>query len=152
MPNKILILENGTVFKGEGFASGETKIAEVVFNTSMVGYQEIFSDPAYLDQFVVMTYPLIGNYGLTDEDFDSKGVFLAGFIVSEYNDMPSNFRTTMTLNESMCENNVVGISGIDTRKLTRIIRDEGTMKAMICDEGANVDECLKAIKAFMVYT
>ena len=92
-----LVLENRRVFHGEGFGSPDKKIAEIVFNTSMVGYQEILSDPSYCDQIVVMTYPLIGNYGLADEDYESKGVFQSGFVVREYNDSPSNFRYTETL-------------------------------------------------------
>ncbi len=147
MPNKILILENGKTFLGDGFGASGTKIAEIVFNTSMVGYQEILSDPSYSGQFVTMSYPLIGNYGLTDDDFESKGVFMSGFIVREYNDMPSNFRYTMTLQEMMANSGVVGISGVDTRELVRIIRDEGSQRAMITDSDANVDECVKILKA-----
>lgn len=147
MPNKILILENGKTFSGDGFGADGTKIAEIVFNTSMVGYQEILSDPSYCGQFVTMSYPLIGNYGLTDEDYESKGIYMSGFIVREYNDMPSNFRYTMTLQEMMQTNGVVGISGVDTRELVRIIRDEGSQRAMITDIDANVDECIKILKA-----
>ncbi|MGN1096995.1 MAG: glutamine-hydrolyzing carbamoyl-phosphate synthase small subunit [Christensenellales bacterium] len=147
MPNKILILENGKTFTGDGFGADGTKIAEIVFNTSMVGYQEILSDPSYCGQFVTMSYPLIGNYGLTDEDYESKGIYMSGFIVREYNDMPSNFRYTMTLQEMMQTNGVVGISGVDTRELVRIIRDEGSQRAMITDIDADVDECVKILKA-----
>ena len=147
MPNKILILENGKTFTGDGFGANGTKIAEIVFNTSMVGYQEILSDPSYCGQFVTMSYPLIGNYGLTDEDYESKGIYMSGFIVREYNDMPSNFRYTMTLQEMMQTNGVVGISGVDTRELVRIIRDEGSQRAMITDIDADVDECVKILKA-----
>ena len=147
MPNKILILENGKTFSGDGFGADGTKIAEIVFNTSMVGYQEILSDPSYCGQFVTMSYPLIGNYGLTDEDYESKGIYMSGFIVREYNDMPSNFRYTMTLQEMMQSNGVVGISGVDTRELVRIIRDEGSQRAMITDIDADVDECVKILKA-----
>lgn len=146
MPNKILILENGKTFSGDGFGADGTKIAEIVFNTSMVGYQEILSDPSYCGQFVTMSYPLIGNYGLTDEDYESKGIYMSGFIVREYNDMPSNFRYTMTLQEMMQSNGVVGISGVDTRELVRIIRDEGSQRAMITDIDADVDECVKILK------
>ena len=147
MPNKILILENGKTFSGDGFGADGTKIAEIVFNTSMVGYQEILSDPSYCGQFVTMSYPLIGNYGLTDEDYESKGIYMSGFIVREYNDMPSNFRYTMTLQEMMQSNGVVGISGVDTRELVRIIRDEGSQRAMITDIDADVDKCVKILKA-----
>ncbi len=88
MQNRKLVLENGMVFLGEGFGSMKEKLAEIVFNTSVVGYQEILSDPSYCGQMVVMTYPLIGNYGLTDEDYESKNIFMSGFVVHEYNDLP----------------------------------------------------------------
>ncbi len=143
-----LVLENGTFFIGDGFGSFDEKIAELVFNTSMVGYQEILSDPSYCDQMVCMTYPLIGNYGLADEDYESKNIDMSGFIVREYNDFPSNFRFTRTLGEVMEENHVVGISGIDTRMLTKIIRDKGSMKAMICDESKPLESCLKALTEY----
>lgn len=143
-----LVLADGHYFIGEGFGSNETKIAEVVFNTSVVGYQEILSDPSYCGQFVCMTYPLIGNYGLTAEDYESKKIFISGFIVREYNDSPSNFRFTTTLGEVMAEAGAVGISEIDTRKLTRIIRDNGSMLAMICDVDYDTDEAVKKLNSF----
>ncbi len=143
-----LVLENGKEFFGDGFGSKEEKIAEIVFNTSMVGYQEILSDPSYCDQFVVMTYPLIGNYGLTDDDYESKSVYMSGFIVHEYNDSPSNFRYTRTLGDVMEENHAVGISGVDTREIVRIIRDNGSMKAMICDADKPLEVCLEELKAY----
>ena len=143
-----LVLEDGHVFQGEGFGSNEEKVAELVFNTSMVGYQEILSDPSYCSQFVCMTYPLIGNYGLTDEDYESKNIFMSGFIVKEYNDLPSNFRYTKTLDEVMEENHVVGISSIDTRELVRLIRDKGSMKALICDIDKPLEECQKVIAEY----
>ena len=145
-----LVLENGMYFTGEGFGSSDKKIAEIVFNTSMVGYQEILSDPSYCDQIVVMTYPLIGNYGLTSEDYESKGIYMSGFVVHEYNDLPSNFRYTETLSDKMKEAHAAGISGIDTRQLTRIIRDNGSMKCMIVDESYPLDKCLEEL-AFYNY-
>lgn len=147
-----LVLEDGHVFEGIGFGSNEEKIAELVFNTSMVGYQEILSDPSYCGQFVCMTYPLIGNYGLTDEDYESKNIFMSGFIVKEYNDLPSNFRYTKTLDEVMNENHVVGISDVDTREITRIIRDHGSMKALICDIEKPLYECMKLISSYNYQT
>ncbi len=147
---KKLVLENGKVFYGEGFGSNDKKIAEIVFNTSMVGYQEILSDPSYCDQIVVMTYPLIGNYGLTSEDYESKSVFMSGFIVHEYNDLPSNFRYTETLGEKMEEYHAAGISGVDTREIVRIIRDYGSMKAMIVDANVSDDECLKELASYVM--
>ncbi len=144
--NRKLVLENGCVFEGYGFGSKDKRIGEIVFNTSMVGYQEILSDPSYCDQIVVMSYPLIGNYGLTSEDYESNSVYMAGFVVHEYNDLPSNFRYTETLGEKMEEYHAAGISGIDTRELVRIIRDNGSMKAMIVDIDVPTDECIKELK------
>lgn len=152
MKKKMLVLENGKVYLGDGFGSDSERIAEIVFNTSMVGYQEILSDPSYCGQMVVMSYPLIGNYGLADEDYESKGVFMSGFIVREYNDNPSNFRYTKTLSEVMADNNVAGISGVDTREIVRIIRDNGSMKAMICDADKNVEDCLKILRETVLST
>ena len=147
MKERMLVLENGRTYFGKGFGADCTAIAEIVFNTSMVGYQEIASDPSYFGQMVVMSYPLIGNYGITDDDFESRSLFLSGFIVREYNDYPSNFRYTKTLSEVMEENNVTGISGIDTRELVRIIRDEGVQRAMITDADKDVESCIKELKA-----
>lgn len=144
--NRKLVLSNGMVFEGVGFGSNKTVIAEIVFNTSMVGYQEILSDSSYCGQIVCMTYPLIGNYGITDDDYESKSIKMSGFVVREYNDFPSNFRATQTLGDVMDENDVAGISEIDTRMLTRIIRDEGSQLVMITDIDKPIDECLKEIK------
>ena len=144
--NRKLVLSNGMEFFGVGFGSNKTVIAEVVFNTSMVGYQEILSDSSYCGQIVCMTYPLIGNYGITDDDYESKSIKMSGFIVREYNDLPSNFRATKTLGDVMDENDAAGIAGIDTRMLTRIIRDEGSMLAMITDISKPKEECLEEIK------
>ena len=132
---KKLVLENKTELYGYGFGSKNEGVFEIVFNTSMAGYQEIISDPSYTDQAVVMTYPLIGNYGITDEDYETKAPTLGGMIVREYNDMPSNFRYTKTLSEILEENGIPGIQGVDTRRLTRIIRDEGSQKVLITEQG-----------------
>lgn len=126
-----IILEDGSVYYGYGFGSREDRVLEIVFNTSMAGYQEIVSDPSYTYQMVVMTYPLIGNYGITDDDFETKVPTIGGLAVRDYNDMPSNFRYTKTLDELLAENNIPGIYGIDTRKLARSIRDYGSRKAII---------------------
>ena len=126
-----LILEDGSEYLGYSFGSNSDRVCEIVFNTSMVGYQEIVSDPSYTYQAVVMTYPLIGNYGITDDDFESKNMTIGGLIVRGYNDMPSNFRYTKTLSELLEENDIPGISGIDTRKLTRSIRDIGSRRGLI---------------------
>ncbi len=146
--NRKLVLEDGHVFLGDGFGSFDEKVAEIVFNTSVVGYQEILSDPSYCGQMVCMTYPLIGNYGLTDEDYESKNIYMSGFIVREYNDIPSNFRFTRTLGEVMEENHAVGISGVDTREIVRLIRDKGSMKALICDIDKPIDECMELINNY----
>ena len=144
--NRKLVLANGMVFEGVGFGSNKTVIAEIVFNTSMVGYQEILSDSSYCGQIVCMTYPLIGNYGITDDDYESKSIKMSGFVVREYNDFPSNFRATKTLGDVMDENDAAGISEIDTRMLARVIRDQGSQLVMICDIDKPIDECLKEIK------
>ena len=130
---KKIVLENGREFYGYGFGADREAINEIVFNTSMVGYQEIMSDPSYTDQMVVMTYPLIGNYGMADEDYETKNPTIGGMIVREYNDSPSNFRYTKTLNEVFEEYGIPAIWGVDTRTLTRIIRDEGSQKVIVTD-------------------
>ncbi|PKM62706.1 MAG: carbamoyl phosphate synthase small subunit [Firmicutes bacterium HGW-Firmicutes-21] len=141
-----IVLESGQEFCGEGFGARTDAICELVFNTSMVGYQEIISDPSYTYQMVVMTYPLIGNYGITDEDFETKTPTIGGLIVREYNDMPSNFRYTKTLSEILEENQIPAISGVDTRMIGRIIRDYGSCKVMITDESTPLAEALERIK------
>ena len=143
---KKLVLENGKEFDGYGFGSNRATVCEIVFNTSMVGYQEIISDPTYADQIVVMTYPLMGNYGFMDEDFESKFPTMGGMVVREYCESPSNFRYTKTMNETFEELNIPGISGVDTRMITRIIRNEGTQKAIIVDIDTPLEEALKMIR------
>jgi carbamoyl-phosphate synthase small subunit len=147
MKNK-LVLENGKVFEGLNFGANENKIGELCFITSMVGYQDVLSDPSYYNKIVCMTYPLIGNYGLTDDDYDFKNIFVNGYVVKENNDLPSNFRSTRTLSEAMEENHVVGISDVDTREIVKILRDEGLMKAVIANEQTSVEECLQMLKDF----
>ena len=143
--NKKIVLEDGEEYYGYGFGANIESICEIVFNTSMVGYQEIVSDPSYTYQMVVMTYPLIGNYGITDEDYETKQPTIGGMIVREYNDFPSNFRYTKTLSEYLEENNVPAISGIDTRKLTRSIREKGSRKVIITDINTTKEEALKKL-------
>lgn len=145
-PEKKLVLESGQEFVGTLFGADKTRVCEIVFNTSVVGYQEIVSDPTYAGQFVVMTYPLIGNYGITDEDYETRQQGLAGLIVRECCDTPSNFRYTMTIEEELEERGVPCISGVDTRMITRIIRDHGRMRAAIVDADVTVEEALKLIK------
>ncbi len=148
MRDKMLVLENGKTYKGRGFGSEQEAIARIVFNTEMVGYQEVLSDPAYYGNIVVMSYPLIGNYGLTDEDYESKGIHIGGFVIREYNDTPSNFRFTQKVSQVMEDNNVPGIAGVDTREIVKIIRDEGEMIAMITDAASDVEECIKKMKEY----
>ena len=140
--NRKLILEDGSVYEGYGFGDDSERVLELVFNTSMVGYQEIISDPSYTDQAVVMTYPIIGNYGINEEDYESQTPTIGGLVVREYNDDPSNFRCSHTLNEVMIKYEIVGICGVDTRQITRKLRDKGSMKAMITDIEVNNDEAL----------
>ena len=129
-----LALANGSVFSGTAFgASGEIH-GEVVFNTSMTGYQEILTDPSYNGQIVTMTYPHIGNYGVNEEDVESRGLFLRGFIIRELCEKPSNYRSTQSLDEYLKQNNVIGLQGIDTRALVRQIRIDGAMKGIISTE------------------
>lgn len=145
---KKIVLENGREFYGYGFGADREAINEIVFNTSMVGYQEILSDPSYTDQMVVMTYPLIGNYGTAEEDYETKFPTIGGMIVREYNDIPSNFRYTKTLNEVFEEYDIPAISGVDTRTLTRIIRDEGSQKVIITDASTPREEALERLRAY----
>ncbi len=126
-----LILEDGTEFIGDAFGASKESFGEIVFNTGMTGYQEILSDPSYCGQIITMTYPLIGNYGINQEDFESLRPFVHGFVVREYCEQPSNWRSQRTLDDLLKEFGIPGISGIDTRKLTKIIRDHGSMKAII---------------------
>ena len=148
--NKKIVLEDGEEYLGYGFGANIESICEIVFNTSMVGYQEIVSDPSYTYQMVVMTYPLIGNYGITDEDYETKQPIIGGLIVREYNDMPSNFRYTKTLSEYLEENNIPGIYGLDKRRLTRSIRDKGSRKVIITDINTSKENALKKIKEFNI--
>ncbi len=140
-----LVLENGLEFPGYSCGARREIVGEVVFNTSMVGYQEILSDPSYTNQIVVMTYPLMGNYGITDDDFETKSPTLGAMVMRECCETPSNFRYTKTMTETLEEANIPAISGIDTRKLTRVIRDEGCMRAAIVPVGMPTKDALTKI-------
>ncbi len=144
--DKKLIFESGEIFEGYGFGENCCRVLEIVFNTSMVGYQEIVSDPSYTHQAVVMTYPLIGNYGMTDEDYETKVPTIGALIVREYNDSPSNFRSTKTLSEILEENHIPGIQGVDTRKIARSIRDHGSRRVLITDMSTTLESGLEIIK------
>jgi carbamoyl-phosphate synthase small subunit len=130
----ILVLEDGMAFEGLSFGAEGTRGGEVVFNTGLTGYQEILTDPSYKGQIVTMTYPLIGNYGVNPEDVESRKPFVEGFCVREYAKLKSNWRATQTLGEYLSQNNIVGIEGIDTRALTRHIREAGAMRGVISTE------------------
>lgn len=145
-----LILEDGTVFNGTSIGSTHEVISEIVFNTSMTGYLEVLTDPSYAGQAVTMTYPLIGNYGICYKDMESLKAWPDGYIVRELSRMPSNFRSEGTIQQFLENNDIPGISGIDTRALTKILREKGTMNGMITtDENYNLDEILPKIKAFV---
>ncbi|SFJ93947.1 carbamoyl-phosphate synthase small subunit [Halobacillus dabanensis] len=143
---KQLVLEDGTVFVGEGFGSDRETIGEVVFNTGMTGYQEVISDPSYCGQLITFTYPLVGNYGINRDDFETVNPSALGVIVKEHCEFPSNFRNEETLDEFLKAKQIPGISGIDTRKLTKIIRQHGTMKAMITTVDRPVTEAIKILE------
>ncbi len=152
MMNKALILEDGSVFRGIGFGSNENRSFEVVFNTSPVGYQEILSDPSYTDQGVVFAYPLIGNYGMNDDDYETRIPTIGAMIVREYNDEPSNYRSVNTLEEIMKRYGIVGICGVDTRMLVRHIRDVGSCRAMIADADVDIDKAVQKLKETILPT
>lgn len=148
--NKKIVLEDGREFYGYGFGADKETFAELVFNTSMAGYQEIVSDPSYTYQAVVMTYPLIGNYGMNDDDYETTRPSISALIVRDYNDKPSNFRCSETLGDVMKKYDIAGVSGVDTRMLTRVIRDYGSCKVLITDAKADREECLKRLEAYEI--
>ena len=143
-----LVLEDGSVFEGFAFAGSGVTMGEVVFNTGMTGYQEVITDPSYKGQIVTMTYPLIGNYGINDEDMESAGIHLEGFIVKEYQPNPSNWRMKQSLKSFLEDSGKIGIEGIDTRALTRRLRLSGSMKGIISTETQNVAALLEKVKAY----
>ena len=146
-PDKKLVLESGQEFLGYGFGADTQAVCEIVFNTSMAGYQEILSNPACTNQIVVMTYPTIGNYGITDEDFEARNLSIGGLVVREECKTPSNFRYTKTISELMEEYSIPGLSGVDTRMLTRIIRDSKSCRAAIVSADMSKEEALALIAA-----
>ena len=147
MKEKRLVLSNGQSFSGYGFGADRQTVCNIAFNTSVVGYQEIISDPSNCDQIVVMTYPTIGNYGINDEDFESRIISVGGLVVREYCTTPSNFRYTKTIAEIMEENNIPGIYGVDTRAITRALRDGGVMRAAIVDADMSIEDALALIES-----
>ncbi|MBQ7646382.1 MAG: glutamine-hydrolyzing carbamoyl-phosphate synthase small subunit [Clostridia bacterium] len=145
--DKKIILEDGEEYFGYSFGASDDKVLEIVFNTSMVGYQEIISDPSYTYQAVVMTYPLIGNYGICDDDFESSIPSVGALIVHDYNDHPSNFRSAETLDSVMKRFGITGVYGVDTRKLNRSIRDKGSRKALITNISTPLEKGIETLKA-----
>lgn len=144
-----LILEDGTVFAGTSIGAEKEVISEIVFNTSMTGYLEVLTDPSYAGQAVVMTYPLIGNYGVCYDDMESKKPWPDGFIVRELSRMPSNFRNNVSIQDFLKEHGIPGIAGIDTRTLTKILREKGTMAGMITtDENYNIEDIKEKLKTY----
>ncbi|MCC6649567.1 MAG: glutamine-hydrolyzing carbamoyl-phosphate synthase small subunit [Candidatus Eisenbacteria bacterium] len=139
-PPAILALEDGRVFRGEGFGAETETTGEVVFNTAMTGYQEVMSDPSYFGQILTFTYPLIGNYGVNDEDWESDRLRAQGMVVRDLCEVPSNWRSTGTLHDLLAARGVPGISGLDTRALTRHLRDRGTMRGCLGVGAKNADE------------
>ena len=145
----LLILEDGTVFEGTHIGARKEIVSEIVFNTSMAGYLEVLTDPSYAGQAVCMTYPLIGNYGICRDDMESKRPWPDGFIVRELSRIPSNFRCDITIQQFLEDNGVPGIAGIDTRALTRILREKGTMNGMITtDSNYNLETIIPKLKAY----
>jgi len=147
MKKALLVLENGTVFEGSGFGAEGEVFGEVVFNTSMTGYQEILTDPSYNGQIVTMTYPEIGNYGVNEEDVESRRPFLKGFVVKEYWRTPSNWRSQGDLESYLANYGIVGIEGIDTRSLTKQIRSKGAQKAVISTVDLDQESLLNKVRS-----
>ncbi|MBO8136558.1 MAG: glutamine-hydrolyzing carbamoyl-phosphate synthase small subunit [Desulfotomaculum sp.] len=144
--NALLVLEDGSVFKGKAFGAAGQKYGEVVFNTGMTGYQEVLTDPSYCGQIVVMTYPLIGNYGINKDDFEAKKSYVRGFVVRENCQHPSNWRASSKIDEFLAREGVIGISGVDTRQLTKILRNHGTMRGIISTEVQDPEILLDQVK------
>lgn len=150
MQKAYLVLENGKVFEGIAFgANGETT-GEIVFNTGMVGYSEILTDPCYFGQIVVQTFPLIGNYGIISEDIKDKKTYIKGYIVRNFCDTPSNFRCDGLIDDYLRKHGIVAISGIDTRALTKIIRDSGTVRGKIVSDISDMEKIISEIKAYKI--
>ena len=147
MKKALIALEDGTCFEGRAFAGSGEFYGELVFNTSMTGYQEILTDPSYTGQIVTMTYPLIGNYGINDEDAESRGIFASGMVVGECSRVYSNWRATKSLPEYLEENGKVGVDQVDTRAITLHIRDKGAMKCVISTEDLDKESLVAKAKA-----
>ncbi|NBV83541.1 carbamoyl-phosphate synthase small subunit [bacterium] len=142
-----LIFEDGTVFHGRAFAGSGERFGEVVFNTAMSGYQEVLTDPSYCGQMVLMTYPMIGSYGINTEDVESRGLFLEALLVREYIDFPSNWRSKQSLKSYLEQNGVLGVEGLDTRAITRYLRDHGAQRTLLTTSNESLEIALRRIKS-----
>ncbi len=144
----IIYLEDGTLLFGKGFGAEGTTVGEIIFNTGMTGYQEILTDPSYKEQIVILTYPHIGNYGINYEDDESERIFLSAFVVRELTYEPSNWRSKISLEEFLIKNNTIGVQGVDTRFLTRKIREKGAMRAVVTTEDVDITTLEKLIAEY----
>ncbi|MBR5381689.1 MAG: carbamoyl phosphate synthase small subunit, partial [Oscillospiraceae bacterium] len=142
-----LVLSDGTEYYGRGFGGTEERVFDLVFNTNLVGYQEVVSDPTYAYKGIVMTYPIIGSCGMADDDFEARLSKLGGLVVRQYNDSPSNFRCTKTLADMLEENGIPGITGVDTRALARRLREQGSMRAVLTPAETEKEEALLTIES-----
>ena len=152
MSKRTLILEDGMVFEGEAFGSSEVTMGEVVFQTGMTGYQEMLSDPSYCDQMIVLTNPLIGNYGMNRDDYETTRPLAKALIVREVCHTPSNFRSQTSLATALEEFNIPGLTGIDTRQLTRHLRSKGVMRGLLVDGTYDLTEQLERLKQMALAT
>lgn len=143
---RLLILEDGSVYRGQGFGSDDLKTGELVFNTSMTGYQEILTDNSYCGQIVMMTYPLIGNYGINRDDYESIEPAVFGFVTRDLCQSPNNWRSQETLDDFLKAHNIPGIYDVDTRAITRKLRNKGTMRAMLADPDIDIEAAVKQLQ------
>ncbi|MCD7774888.1 MAG: carbamoyl phosphate synthase small subunit [Clostridiales bacterium] len=148
MQKMYVVLSDGHIFEGQGFGAAGVSLGELVFTTGMVGYIETLTDPSYYGQIVMHTFPLIGNYGMISEDMESAKSVVKGYVVREWCEMPSNFRTETDIDTFLKDNNIVAVSGVDTREITKIIREEGVMNAYITSDPSKVD--LTALKSYVI--
>ncbi|WP_281790705.1 glutamine-hydrolyzing carbamoyl-phosphate synthase small subunit [Faecalibaculum rodentium] len=146
MMERLLILEDGSVYRGQGFGSDELKTGELVFNTSMTGYQEILTDNSYCGQIVMMTYPLIGNYGINRDDYESIEPAVFGFVTRDLCQSPNNWRSQETLDDFLKAHNIPGIYDVDTRAITRKLRNKGTMRAMMANPDTDIEAAVKQLQ------
>ena len=148
MKKGYLVLENGEIFEGNKIGSERDTVCEVVFNTSMTGYLEIFTDPSYAGQGVTLTYPLIGNYGIITNDVESRKMWIKAVFIHELAELESNFRSETNLNDYLKNNDIPGLKNVNTRKLTKLLRDHGTMRGKLVSDISNLQDIIKEIKQY----